>query len=135
MTGAASGSTRDMHSDASVQPAGPAGGGSDPAARGTVPGAPPAGAPVPPVLYVPVDLAADGSVADVRMLRLGDGRVALIAYTALDRLAAGCGPDVPWALVETGKLGDVHATKPFDVKLLDVDLPADVRRRLGWAAS
>jgi hypothetical protein len=103
--------------------------GAEQAPRGTVPGAPPPDAPVPPVLYVPVDVGSDGAVTDVRMLRLGDGRVALIAYTALDRLAAGCGADVPWALVETRKLGEVHATKPYDVKLLDVDLPAEVRAR------
>lgn len=88
-----------------------------------------AGLPAPPVVYLPVTLAEDGSVADVRMLRLADQRVALIAYTALDRLASCCGEDQPWALVETRRLGDLHATKPFDVKLLDVDLPQELRER------
>lgn len=82
---------------------------------------------VPPVLYLPVEVGDDGEVTDIRMLRLGDGRVALVAYTALDRFVACWGDQQPWALVDTSELPGIHETKPFDVKLLDVLVPEPVR--------
>ena len=82
---------------------------------------------VPPVLYLPVDVGPDGEVTDIRMLRLGDGRVALVAYTALDRFVACWGDQQAWALVDTSELPGIHETKPFDVKLLDVLVPEPVR--------
>ena len=83
--------------------------------------------PGPPVVYLPVRLDQQGEVADVLMVRLADGRVALLGYTALDRFIDCCGERQPWVLFDTGKLGELHATKPFDLKLLDVLLPDDVR--------
>lgn len=88
---------------------------------------PPRPVVVPPVLYLPVAVDDDGQVQDVRMLKLGDGRVALVAYTALDRFIACWGADQPWALVNTAELPDIHAQKPFDLKLLDVLVPEPVR--------
>lgn len=82
---------------------------------------------VPPVVYVPVDVDESGQVSDVRMLKLGDGRIALCAYTALDRFVACWGADQPWALVNTAELPGIHAEKPFDVKLLDVLVPEPIR--------
>ena len=38
-----------------------------------------------PVVYLPVDIDEDGTITDFRMIRLGDGRIALLGYTALDR--------------------------------------------------
>jgi hypothetical protein len=82
---------------------------------------------VPPVLYLPVEVDADGEVTDIRMLRLGDGRIALVAYTALDRFVACWGEQQAWALVNTAELPGIHERKPFDVKLLDVLVPEPVR--------
>jgi hypothetical protein len=39
----------------------------------------------PPVVYLPVDIDENGTITDFRMIRLGDGRIALLGYTALDR--------------------------------------------------
>lgn len=82
---------------------------------------------VPPVLYLPVDVDENGQVVDVRMLKLADGKVALVGYTALDRFVACWGAQQPWALVNTDQLPDIHANKPFDVRLLDVLVPEPVR--------
>lgn len=94
----------------------------------------PADAPAPPVLYLPVRTDADGNVTDIAMIRLGDGRVALLAYTALDRFIACCGPEQPWLLFFTHALGEIHAEKPFDVKMLDVMVPEDFRPHLRGVA-
>lgn len=85
------------------------------------------GVPAPPVVYLPVRLDEHGAVADFLMVRLADERVALLGYTALDRFIDCCGEQQPWVLFETSKLGDLHAAKPFDLKLLDVPLPDGVR--------
>lgn len=85
---------------------------------------------VPPVLYLPVEVGEDGQVKDIRMLRLGDGRIALVGYTALDRFVACWGTEQPWALVNTSELPGIHEQKPFDVKLLDVLVPEPVRSAL-----
>ncbi len=61
------------------------------------------------------------------MIKLPDGQVALLAYTALDRLVDGCGDQQPWLLFETAKLDELRAVKPFDLKYLDVDLPEHLR--------
>lgn len=63
--------------------------------------------PGPPVVYLPVELDHEGHVTDIRMIKLADGRVALLGYTALDRLMDCCGEQQPWLLVESSKLADV----------------------------
>lgn len=78
---------------------------------------------VPPVLYLPVrEHPEGGSFPEVRALR--DGRTALLAYTALDRLADGCGENQPWALLHTSQLGEVKAQQPFDVVAFDQKMPS-----------
>ena len=73
---------------------------------------------VPPVLYLPMrEMPDDGYVAEVRTLP--DGRRALIAYTALDRLAEHCGAAQTWALVQTDGLGVIKDQQPFDVVSFD----------------
>ncbi len=61
---------------------------------------------VPPVVYLPVrEHPEGGSYPEVRPLT--DGRTALLAYTALDRLADACGAGQPWVLFHTAQLGAV----------------------------
>lgn len=86
--------------------------------------------PAPPFVYVPVTVDGHGQPAEIRMIKLGDGRVALVGYTALDRFIDCCGDDQPWAVLATAKLSVLHAEKPFDLKLLDVPLPADLRQQM-----
>ena len=49
----------------------------------------------PPVLYLPVETDGDGQVADIKMIKLADGRVALLGYTALDRFIDARGEHQP----------------------------------------
>lgn len=80
---------------------------------------------VPPVLYLPVrEHPEGGSFPEVRKLK--DGRSALLAYTALDRLADACGDNQPWALMHTSQLDKIKQEQPFDVVAFDQSLPADM---------
>ena len=44
-----------------------------------------------------------------------DGRVALLAYTALDRLATCMGPYQPWVLYRTEQLDELGGVQSYDV--------------------
>jgi hypothetical protein len=82
---------------------------------------------IPPVVYVACDVADDESfVPD--LLRTADGRVAILAYSALDRLIACCGEHQPWAVMPTAALDAVRDEVAFDVIALDVEMPAARRR-------
>lgn len=85
--------------------------------------------PLPPVVYVPCEPPAseDGDLV-LELRHLADGRLALLAYSALDRLIACCGEHQPWALVPTPKLDEINEEVPFEVVALDLDLPAEQRR-------
>lgn len=79
------------------------------------------------MVYLPVDTDADGQVTDFRMIRLGDGRVALLGYTALDRFVDAWGEHQSWLLFETRRIEEIQKAKPFDLKLLDVVVPEHFR--------
>jgi hypothetical protein len=87
---------------------------------------------VPPVLYIPVqDFQPESDNLTIDFRKLPDGRVALLAYTALDRLTAGCGTAQPWALVSTAKLDEIDRNTPYDVIMLDVQIEEDQQRKGG----
>jgi hypothetical protein len=82
----------------------------------------------PPVVYVPCAAVQDAGsdlVVDLRPTR--DGRVALLVYSALDRLVACCGPQQPWTLMAAASLEDVRLATGFDLVLLDVEIPEEHR--------
>ena len=85
-------------------------------------------AKVPPMLYLPTNGRGEGRFAEVEMRGMQDGRTALLAYTALDRLHTCCGAGQPWALMETARLGELEQTQPYDVIYLDMELPQELRR-------
>jgi hypothetical protein len=79
------------------------------------------------MLYLPVRQTDDrGPVAEIR--KLADGRSTLLAYTALDRLADGCGVSQPWVVIPIEQLEEIKAAQPFDVVSLDVEVPTAYRR-------
>ena len=88
----------------------------------------PAGAPVPPILYVPCEGPGADDEQHLDFRRTKDGRLALMAYTALDRLVTCCGDAQPWVLILTEKLDEVNAQQPYDVIFLDVEIPEEHRR-------
>jgi len=83
---------------------------------------------IPPVVYLPVNDAGDRSVYEVELRTTRDGRVALLAYTALDRLGHCCGPHQPWVLYPTDRLHELEQSQPYDVIYLDVPIPEGLRR-------
>lgn len=89
---------------------------------------------VPPMLYVPVEYPQLGNELSIEFRRLDDGRLALIAYTALDRLVKGCGPNQPWVVIPASKLDEIDKLQPYDLVVLDVNLPTDQRHETGDAS-
>lgn len=88
----------------------------------------------PPVVYVPCEQSGGGE-EDLRidLRRTGDGRSALLVYSALDRLVNSCGEYQPWVVMPTAKLGTVAEHARFDMILLDLEIPEQLRRRGGEA--
>lgn len=83
---------------------------------------------LPPVLYVPTTRpTAGGEDTHIELRKTGDGRTALLAYSALDRLVACCGESQPWVLVGTEYLPRIHERLPYDVIFLDTEIPEDLR--------
>lgn len=84
----------------------------------------------PPVVYLPcAESVTDPSAARVDMRQTRDGRTALLAYSALDRLHACCGTGQAWILMPTASLQQLQAAQPFQLLLLDVVIPPERRRR------
>lgn len=79
-------------------------------------------------LYVPSRRAAPGSEEiELELRRLADGRLAMLAFSRLDLLVAGCGESQPWVLVPQERLPAARAAAGVDIVLLDVALPAQLR--------
>ncbi|MGH3948548.1 MAG: SAV_915 family protein [Pseudonocardiaceae bacterium] len=85
----------------------------------------------PPIVYVPcaehVRDETDNLTVDLRRTR--DGRMALMVYSALDRLIECCGAEQPWVVVPTANLDKIDEASPFDVILLDVRIPEEHRHK------
>jgi hypothetical protein len=85
----------------------------------------------PPMVYIPCgqyQTQDAGSTAAVELRRTEDGKLALLAYSALDRLVRCCGDRQPWALVNTEELTAIFERQPYEAILLDTELPAELRR-------
>ena len=82
---------------------------------------------IPPVLYLPVRVDDAGRpAAEIR--ERGDGRHALLAFTALDRLVAELGEEQSWVLMPVESLGEVRDAQPFDVVAFDPRVNRHARR-------
>lgn len=82
---------------------------------------------VPPVIYLPV--RDDASLEKIAAMRkLNDGRMALLAFSALDRLVDACGPNQEWVVVNLGEVDEIKKQTPFDVMVLDPEVPASARQ-------
>ncbi len=90
---------------------------------------PPSKPVVPPVVYLPSTGGSSTYGAEIELRQTRDGRLALLAYTALDRLARCMGPHQPWVLYPTERLGDLDATQPYDVIYLDMEVPRELWRQ------
>ncbi|WP_238529283.1 SAV_915 family protein [Dietzia alimentaria] len=93
----------------------------------------------PPVVYVPCGQPSagapgpDGQVPlELHMRRTRDGRLALLAYSALDRFHDLAGRETNWALVTHEGLDEIYARQPFDLLLMDIAVPEDAREDDQW---
>ena len=82
--------------------------------------------PIPPALYLPSTGASNTRGAEIELRQMRDGRVALLAYTALDRLARCLGPNQPWVLYPTENLEQLEAVQSYDVIYLDTPVPRNL---------
>lgn len=83
---------------------------------------------LPPVVYLPcAEEVTDPADARPELRRTRDGRLALLVYSALDRLRTCCGPAQPWVVVRTEGLQQLHHHDPFDLLLMDVPIPEEHR--------
>lgn len=78
----------------------------------------------PPFLYLPCSEASDGSL-ELEYRTTRKGQTALIAYTALDLLHAGCGHGQPWTVLTAEQLELVLDEHPADLIVTDITKPQD----------
>lgn len=82
----------------------------------------------PPFVYLPCsEHTASPENAVLELRRTKDGRAALLVYSALDRLKYCCGDQQPWIVMPTATLNELHKSQPFDLLLLDVVIPEEIR--------
>lgn len=72
----------------------------------------------PPVVYVPTVAGEDGETR-LELSQLADGRIALFAYSAMDRLAQFYRADAPWVLLTVADLQRLREETPYDLIYLD----------------
>jgi hypothetical protein len=82
----------------------------------------------PPVLYVPCAPTQTGDELTIDLRVTKDGRLALLVYSAMDRLIAHCGPAQRWTVLLTEDLEQVRVLTGFELVLLDLDIPEELRR-------
>jgi hypothetical protein len=86
----------------------------------------------PPVVYVPcAPLASSDDQLAVDLRRTRDGRLALLVYSALDRLVSCCGDQQAWTVLPSTDLEKVQSETGFELIFLDLEIPEEFRRRSG----
>lgn len=82
-----------------------------------------------PVAYVP---SQRGSLSDeqvaLELRHTVDGRLAMLAYSSLDFLVAGCGEAQPWVAVPAERVTELQRLSGAETVLWDVALFPDQRR-------
>ncbi|WP_147441714.1 SAV_915 family protein [Mycetocola lacteus] len=81
---------------------------------------------VPPVLYLPVSRVGSDNQPTTTVAELSDGRKAIFAYTALDRLANCCGRDQAWMLIQTESMGLLQQELGFEIISVDKPIPNQI---------
>ncbi len=83
----------------------------------------------PPVVYVPCSpLNPEDEELSVDLRRTRDGKLALLVYSALDRLVTCCGEQQPWVVLATANLEKIREKTDFELILLDIEIPNEFRR-------
>lgn len=83
----------------------------------------------PPVVYVPCSPRDPGDEElSVDLRRTREGKLALLVYSALDRLVTCCGEQQPWVVLPTADLEEIREKTDFELILLDIEIPEEFRR-------
>ncbi len=83
----------------------------------------------PPVVYVPCSpLTPKDEELSVDLRQTREGKLALLVYSALDRLVTCCGEQQPWVVLPTANLEKIREKTHFELILLDIDIPDEFRR-------
>jgi hypothetical protein len=83
----------------------------------------------PPVVYVPCAPRDPGDEElSVDLRRTREGRLALLVYSALDRLVTCCGGQQPWVVLPTADLEEIREKTDFELIFLDIEIPEEFRR-------
>lgn len=61
--------------------------------------------------------------AELQLREMKDGRMAVLVYTSLDLLVAGCGAQQPWIASPVDELESLQPLAGFDVIAVNVGLP------------
>ncbi|MGH3513618.1 MAG: SAV_915 family protein [Pseudonocardiaceae bacterium] len=78
-------------------------------------------------VYIPSHSVGDSGRAELELRRMQDGRMALLAYTCMELLVAGCGEQQPWVAIPVPELVQAQLSAKFDVIAIDVLLPPEMR--------
>jgi hypothetical protein len=86
-------------------------------------------ASLPPYVYVPCSPIRPGDTdLTVDLRRTRTGQVALLVYSALDRLVDCCGEAQAWTVFPATELEKIQEATGFELILLDVRIPEHLRR-------
>lgn len=78
--------------------------------------------------YIPCRTVRDGDQEAYLELRpLEDGRLAMLAYSSLDHLIAGCGEVQPWVAIPRHHVSEYENQSGSDVVVWDTELPEELR--------
>lgn len=83
---------------------------------------------VPQQVYISSQRLGPGAEeVNLELRPMQDGRLALLAYSSLDLLIAGCGEHQPWIAVPVNRVHDCQQQSGADVVLWDLELPEEMR--------
>ncbi len=89
---------------------------------------------LPEQVFLPCErITRSDEEVTLELRHLTDGTTAMLAYTSLDSLVAGCGNGQPWVAVEGNAVDDLHQRAGADVVLWDAAVPLEQRRAEGQA--
>ena len=75
---------------------------------------------MPPVVYVPTTDEEDRAARRLVLHTVEDGRTALYAYSAIDRLDRYYLQGSPWVVLDVASLQRAHEASPYDLLFVDV---------------
>ncbi|TDD91992.1 hypothetical protein E1202_04485 [Saccharopolyspora karakumensis] len=87
---------------------------------------------LPDQVFLPAERITDPNQPVTLELRvLSGGTTAMLAYTSLEALVAGCGEGQPWIAVEGNAVEDLQQRSEADAVLWDAAVPLEQRRGQG----